>query len=75
MNRGTNIAAHLSIGPKVSGRGGLTLYGVPGWNLEWGPFVFNYIMWLMGQKCLTERTEVLVLLKQMKFEQKKRIKN
>jgi len=45
-------------------KGGLRLYGAPGWNLETGPFLSIY-------EKLNERIEVLVLLKQIKLEQKK----
>jgi len=44
-------------------RGGLRLDGVPGWNLERGPFLSIY-------EKLNEQIEVLVLLKQMKLGQK-----
>jgi len=46
-----------------STRGGLRLCGAPGWNLERGSFLYIY-------ENLNERIEVLVLLKQMKLEQK-----
>jgi len=52
----------------MASRGGLKLYGAPCWNLERGPFLYTY-------ENLNERIELLVLLKQMKLEQKKRIIN
>ena len=46
------------------------LCGVPGWNLERGPFcIYKSVV---NRKKINERTEVFVLLKQKKLEQKKK---
>jgi len=49
-------------------QGQIKVVWVPGGNIERGPFLSIY-------EKLNERIEVLVILKQMKLEQKKRITN
>ena len=50
------------------GRGGLRLCGAPGWNLERGPFYIYKTV--VNREKINERTEVFVLFKQKKLEQK-----
>ena len=50
-------------------RGGLRLYGAPGWILTRGPFYIYKTV--VNKEKINERTEVFVLLKQKKLEQKK----
>ena len=54
-------------------RGGLRLCGAHGWNLEKGAFYIYKTV--VNREKINERTEVLVLLKHKKLEQKKRIVN
>ena len=60
-------------------RGGLRLYGAPGRNLERALSIYSVYMNICNvvnrTKTLIEPTELLVLLKQMKLEQKKRFSN
>jgi len=60
-------------------RGGLLLYEAPGRNLERALSIYsvdiNIYNVVNRAKTLIERTELLVLLKQIKHEQKKRFSN
>jgi len=60
-------------------RGGLRLYGAPGRNLERALSIYsihiNIYNVINRAKTLIERTELLVLLKKIKLEQKKRFSN
>jgi len=65
---------HRDMRETATGRGGIRLCGAPGSNVERGPF-YMYETVVNGE-IVNERTEVVVLLKQKRLEQKeKRIVN